>query len=237
MIYKAKSPASFAEEYIVESIWSGRFSPGSMLPAERELSESIGVTRTTLREVLQRLARDGWITIQHGKPTLVNDYWETCGLNILENVAKLDQDDMPKLVGNLLSVRTNVSVFFIRSAIKQDPERCVHILGTSNQVEDTAGAYALYDYKVHHDLAMASGNMVYVLMMNGFKQFHARIGGFYFGHEHARTLNQQYFRQLLNIAERGDADAVNETVRRYAEQSREIWTNLLDQLPADLMDN
>lgn len=42
------------------------------------------MTRTTLREVLQRLARDGWLTIQHGKPTKVNNFWETSGLNILE---------------------------------------------------------------------------------------------------------------------------------------------------------
>ncbi|MEJ1267509.1 GntR family transcriptional regulator [Pantoea ananatis] len=48
-------------------------------PAERELSELIGVTRTTLREVLQRLARDGWLTIQHGKPTRVNNFWENFG--------------------------------------------------------------------------------------------------------------------------------------------------------------
>ena len=30
MIYKAQSPAGFAEEYIVESIWSGRFPPGTI---------------------------------------------------------------------------------------------------------------------------------------------------------------------------------------------------------------
>ncbi len=53
------------------------------------LSELIGVTRTTLREVLQRLARDGWLTIQHGKPTKVNNFWETSGLNILETLARL----------------------------------------------------------------------------------------------------------------------------------------------------
>ena len=63
MVIKAQSPAGFAEEYIIESIWNNRFAPGSILPAERELSELIGVTRTTLREVLQRLARDGWLTI------------------------------------------------------------------------------------------------------------------------------------------------------------------------------
>ena len=54
MVIKAQSPAGFAEEYIIESIWNNRFPPGSILPAERELSELIGVTRTTLREVLQR---------------------------------------------------------------------------------------------------------------------------------------------------------------------------------------
>ena len=37
MIYKAQSPAGFAEEYIVESIWR-KISPGTILPAERELS-------------------------------------------------------------------------------------------------------------------------------------------------------------------------------------------------------
>ncbi len=109
MVIKAQSPAGFAEEYIIESIWNNRFPPGSILPAERELSELIGVTRTTLREVLQRLARDGWLTIQHGKPTKVNNFWETSGLNILETLARLDHDSVPQLIDNLLSVRTNIS--------------------------------------------------------------------------------------------------------------------------------
>lgn len=95
MVIKAQSPAGFAEEYIIESIWNNRFPPGSILPAERELSELIGVTRTTLREVLQRLARDGWLTIKHGKPTKVNNFWETSGLNILETLARLDHDRVP----------------------------------------------------------------------------------------------------------------------------------------------
>ncbi|UMX54673.1 GntR family transcriptional regulator [Escherichia coli] len=57
MVIKAQSRAGFAEEYIIESIWNNRFPPGTILPAERELSNLVGVTRTTLREVLQRLAQ------------------------------------------------------------------------------------------------------------------------------------------------------------------------------------
>lgn len=30
MVIKAQSPAGFAEEYIIESIWNNRFPPGSI---------------------------------------------------------------------------------------------------------------------------------------------------------------------------------------------------------------
>ena len=70
-LLRAQSPAALAEEYIVRSIWDDVFPAGTNLPSERDLADKIGVTRTTLREVLQRLARDGWLTIQHGKPTKV----------------------------------------------------------------------------------------------------------------------------------------------------------------------
>ncbi|WP_165310800.1 fatty acid metabolism transcriptional regulator FadR [Vibrio ziniensis] len=122
MVIKAKSPAGFAEKYIIESIWNGRFPPGSILPAERELSELIGVTRTTLREVLQRLARDGWLTIQHGKPTKVNQFMETSGLHILDTLMTLDADNATSIVEDLLAARTNISPIFMRYAFKINKE-------------------------------------------------------------------------------------------------------------------
>ncbi|MEF1165160.1 fatty acid metabolism transcriptional regulator FadR, partial [Vibrio parahaemolyticus] len=122
MVIKAKSPAGFAEKYIIESIWNGRFPPGSILPAERELSELIGVTRTTLREVLQRLARDGWLTIQHGKPTKVNQFMETSGLHILDTLMTLDVDNATNIVEDLLAARTNISPIFMRYAFKANKE-------------------------------------------------------------------------------------------------------------------
>lgn len=117
-------------------------SPCTILPAERELSELIGVTRTTLREVLQRPARDGWLTIQHGKPTKVNNFWETSGLNILETLARLDHESVPQLIDNLLSVRTNISTIFIRTAFRQHPDKAQEVLATANQVADHADAFA-----------------------------------------------------------------------------------------------
>ncbi len=125
MVIKAKSPAGFAEKYIIESIWNGRFAPGSILPAERELSELIGVTRTTLREVLQRLARDGWLTIQHGKPTKVNQFMETSGLHILDTLMTLDAENATSIVEDLLAARTNISPIFMRYAFKANKESAI----------------------------------------------------------------------------------------------------------------
>ncbi|MGQ8364029.1 fatty acid metabolism transcriptional regulator FadR [Glaciecola sp. 1036] len=236
MIYKSQSPAGFAEEYIVESIWSGRFPPGTILPAERELSELIGVTRTTLREVLQRLARDGWLTIQHGKPTKVNNYWETCGLNILETLARLDQEGQPELLDNLLSARTNLSAVFIRGAFKQNAEQSRKIIERYTSVGDSGEEFAQHDYQMHHDLAFASSNPVYVLMMNGFKSIYARIGGQFFSYASARSVAIDYYQQLLQVLDSGEHDRVVGVVRKYGVESGKIWQEFRQTMTKNLVD-
>ncbi|WP_076924499.1 fatty acid metabolism transcriptional regulator FadR [Pseudoalteromonas sp. EB27] len=235
-IFKAKSPAGFAEEYIVESIWNGDFPPGSILPAERELSELIGVTRTTLREVLQRLARDGWLTIQHGKPTKVNNFWETSGLNILETLARLDEDKMPELTDQLLSARTNISAIYTRAAIKLNPERVIEILSQSHELEDTAQAFADYDYKVHHELAVAGNNRIYVLILNGFRGFYSKIGCHYFSDAGTRELARQFYKDLTILAENKEHDGAISMMRRYGHQTGEIWQKIRGDMPSDIMD-
>lgn len=235
-LIKAQSPAGFAEEYIVDSIWNGKFAPGSILPAERELSELIGVTRTTLREVLQRLARDGWLTIQHGKPTKVNNFWETSGLNILETLARLDEERMPDLVDELLSARTNISAIYIRGAIKTHKQQVIDFLTGSERLEDTAEAFADFDYNLNHELALHSSNRIYVLILNGFRGLYNKIARFYFSSPAARELARQYYQQLKALAQAGKHDDVVMAVRKYGIDSGKIWSELRPTIPRDLME-
>ncbi|NRA70154.1 MAG: fatty acid metabolism transcriptional regulator FadR [Gammaproteobacteria bacterium] len=236
MIYKAQSPAGFAEEYLVDSIWTGRFPAGSFLPAERELSELIGVTRTTLREVLQRLSRDGWLTIKHGKPTKVNNFWETAGLNVLVTMARLDKNGIPELVDQLLSARTNVSVIYIRAALKTNPEKSRDIIHGYKAIDDTAFAYSDFDYWMHHQLAFASGNPIYVLILNGFKDLYGRVGRLYFESEEARRLADAHYDELAELAMQGNFDQVIVSMRRYGLKTGKIWAALRDRLPTDIVD-
>ena len=48
-----------------------RYPPGSKLPNENELSEAVGVSRTTLREAISFLVAQGVLDIQRGKGTFV----------------------------------------------------------------------------------------------------------------------------------------------------------------------
>lgn len=233
-IIKAKSPAGFAEEYLIESIWKNRFPPGSILPAERELSELIGVTRTTLREVLQRLARDGWLTIRHGKPTQVNNFWETSSLSILEDLVRLDPERLPELVRDLLSARTNISVIFIRAAIKRDPERVVEILAEAEALADDKDAYTEYDFKMLHQLAFLSGNLVYALILNGFDNMYRILGRVYFDYPEARSLAQSFYKKLSAITQANDADASLAVIRGYGMDSGLIWQQYQDETWDDI---
>lgn len=236
MINKANSPASVAEQYIIESIWNSHFPPGSILPAERELSELIGVTRTTLREVLQRLARDGWLTIQHGKPTQVNNFWQTSSLGILETLARLDTEKQPELIEHLLSARTHISSIFIRAAIAKAPQHVVALTEQSAQLADEPQAFAAFDYELHQQLAFASGNPIYGLILNGFKGLYCRVGRYYFTQAKARTLALSYYHQLAQLARQQQPEQVAERVRAYGKASGEIWCAMQTPLPPRLLE-
>lgn len=234
MVIKAQSPAGFAEEYLIESIWNNRFPPGSILPAERELSELIGVTRTTLREVLQRLARDGWLTIQHGKPTKVNNFWETSGLNILETLARLDHNSVPQLIDNLLAVRTNIASIFIRAALRNHPEQAQEILAKATQADEKTDGFAQLDYEVFRGLAFASGNPIYGLILNGLKGLYIRVGRYYFSNPEARKLALSFYNKLLSLCQEKMYDQVMDCVRNYGKESGAIWHSMQGTMPSDL---
>jgi len=52
-------------------IASGEFTPGSRLPAERDLARQLGVSRPSVREALIALEVEGWVEVRTGSGVYV----------------------------------------------------------------------------------------------------------------------------------------------------------------------
>jgi len=67
---RPKLSDSVFEEFLT-MLRDGRLEPGQRLPAERDLAESFGVSRATVRDAVQRLALLGYLDVRQGDGTLV----------------------------------------------------------------------------------------------------------------------------------------------------------------------
>jgi GntR family transcriptional repressor for pyruvate dehydrogenase complex len=67
---RSQAPLS-AVKKVQQLILSGAFAEGQRLPSERQLAESLGISRPTLREALTVLATLGLIRIEPGRGTFV----------------------------------------------------------------------------------------------------------------------------------------------------------------------
>ena len=233
---KVKGPADVAEQYLIESIWNGSIAINSELPAERLLADKIGVTRTTLREVLQRLSKDGWITIRHGKPTKVNNFWETSGLNILSTLTRLDVARRGDLIDQLMSVRTNVSTIILRMAAKHNHQSVITFLEGAPSIDASSEAFTEFDYRFYHQVAVSSNNLIYVLILNGLQDLYRKVGTFYFSNTEARSIALAFYADIKAVLEQGEIQQIMQIVRDSAFASGKIWLRLRHQLPEDFLD-
>ena len=64
---KLRSGGEHVADRLVTAIALGEFVPGQRLPSERELAATLGVSRTTVREALQRLAALGYVDVRRGR--------------------------------------------------------------------------------------------------------------------------------------------------------------------------
>ena len=60
-------------DHIVQQIDRGRLPPGSLLPSEHRLAEELQIARSTVRQAMSHLEREGFIRRVHGKGTFVRD--------------------------------------------------------------------------------------------------------------------------------------------------------------------
>jgi GntR family transcriptional regulator, negative regulator for fad regulon and positive regulator of fabA len=218
-------PAQYAEKTLVTAILDGTYPTGTALPNERNLAEQIGVTRPTLREILQRLAAEGWIRIHHGKPTMVNDYWQEGGLSLLSTLSRYGGHLPNELITHLLEVRVAMLPTLARRAASHHPKTILNYLETARNLDEDAEAFASFDWKLQMLMAKNSENPVFALMLNDFAKVFKTMALRYFCLKSARQASRAYYRDLSQAFEHS-VEKVAAVVKKAMEQSIDIWREL-----------
>lgn len=218
-------PAQLVEHHLITGILAGTYPPGKPLPNERRLAETIGVARPPLRETLHRLATEGWLTIAHGKPTLVNDYWEKGGMGLLSTLAKYI-DTLPSgFVSHLMEVRSRLLPVMAGLAAERAPDEVQAFLKLAKALDDEVAAFVDFDWRLQLLLATHSGNPIYKLILNDFSRIFETMAAAYFQLPEARASSRSYYRDLAAAIQTG-TDRVETVVADAMDQSVALWKRL-----------
>lgn len=220
-----RRPGAHAERELLAALLAGRFAPGEALPSERDLAARLGVTRPTLREALKKLDRDGFVTVRHGVPTRVNDAWTEGGLNVLAALA--EHGGIPRgFVRQLLEVREVLAPAYAREAVRHAPGRVAAYLAGADALGEDPGEWAAFDWGLHHLLAVASGNPVYTLILNGFRGLYARMAALYFARPPARAASRAFYAALRVASDARDPSGAARVTGEVMSRSVELWKPL-----------
>lgn len=107
-------------DQIRDRILRGEMEVGEPLPAERSLSELLGVNRNAVREGLKRLQQAGLVAIQQGGTTRVLDFKRTAGLELLASLV-VGPDGVldTRVVRGILELRTELGPIIGRLAARR----------------------------------------------------------------------------------------------------------------------
>lgn len=216
-----KSPirsSDFVENKLIRAVLLGEYPPGSELPPERDLAAKLGVGRPTLREVIQRLERDGWFSVRKGQHTLVKDFWREGNLNTLVNIVQSSEEVSEKFIINLLEVRVAFAPAYVKDAVQCCPAKVVATLTDIDELEDAAEVFAMFDWQLQKKLVNLAQNPIYRLILNSFGAIYVQAARSYFMESENRQLSRQFYQDLLAKAMASDYQGAERVTKEVMEE-------------------
>lgn len=170
-----KSLADAVFEQLRDEIVSGRMEPGDALPAERGLSDMLGVNRGAVREALKRLEQARLIIIQQGGATRVQNYLETAGTDLLEALLmRADGTIDARVARGVMEMRSAVASDIARLAARRaTPEAVDEVAPILDEMEQRSDdLVALQDLSMDfwRALSAIADNVAYQLSLNSLSQ-------------------------------------------------------------------
>lgn len=145
-------------DYIKEQIRTGALQIGSKLPAERELSERLGISRNSVREAIRTLDIMGVISSQQGAGNYLIGNFEN---NLVESISmmfllnKIDYNQISQLRRGLEMQAIWLAIDHISDQEIEELKRIITLL--EKQTEENN---IILDKKLHYTIAKASRNVL-----------------------------------------------------------------------------
>ncbi len=194
----------------------GEAPAGSRLPSEREMAEQFGVGRSTVREALRTLAREGLVEIRPGKGIFFADYLARATLDFVGAISREEGGAATVgVMGEILEFRRIVEVPMAGLATERADRRGFRILREVLEEEEAClgdpNAFTEVDYRFHRALAELSGNRIFLLLLNSVgpvQTSHARL---YFAAGGTGRVAEvhRFHRKIAAAVEAGDGEGAS----------------------------
>ena len=192
---------------IKEMILSGEIGPGDRLPPEKELSERLGLSRSSMREAVKALEVIRVLDVRRGDGTYVTSLEPRLLLEALSFVVDLHADSS---ILELFAVRRILEPAAVAlAAAKIDAAAIAELRAQIRSVSDSTSVEGLvaHDLEFHGAIVAAAGNAYLASLVDSLSSntVRARIWrGLTQEHAVARTLAEH--ESIVDALERGDTE-------------------------------
>ena len=164
-------------------ILTDQWKAGERLPSERDLAAQLGVSRPLLHQALVDLDAKGLVRIEPRRGVYICDFRVDGSIPILTSLMSFQGGTyQPQVFTSLIEARKLIEVETAQLAAdnrtEQDLAELDRILdaGRNLSSEDWT-SLVKYDFSLHQRVAIASGNLLYPLMINSLKRAHTNLAG------------------------------------------------------------
>ena len=209
-------------QQVEDSILKGQLKPGDQLPAERDLAQRFGVSRTAVREAVKTLREKGLVEAYSGRGTFVTNGTSQAIRQSLDLMIRINQQEGS---ANLAELRLVLEPEIAGLAASRIEEQLLSTMRESVAVMDRnlrdPDAYVEADLDFHLALAEAAGNPLILSLLDSIvgllREQRSRIFNVQGGPERG----QFHHKRILDAVERRDSQAAREAMRAHLRQIRE----------------
>ncbi|WP_459546832.1 FadR/GntR family transcriptional regulator [Nocardia sp. X0981] len=196
-------------DQLVDEVLTGELAPGATLPAERQLAEALGVSRPTVREALQRLARAGLVEVRQGGSTTVRDPHRSGGLELLPRLilrgGRLDHSVVRSILETRAALGREVAALAARrGGAAREPELTAAVTALAAQQDPLARQHEALVFWDH--LVDAADSIVYRLLFNQLRGVYEPAMAALTGVMDTEVGRADRYRDLAAAVTTGDAD-------------------------------